>query len=366
MTIFTKAPILILLLFFAAILIVMGMMMIIPSFYTNYGVIEEFPDSNQKFVDDGTYQVTNRKLNNAERDDVIIPYDEIRYQFDIHNLKDYPADIYYELEFFKGNDKEGTYNGTDQIIPKSTSRQIINKIFLKTPGSYDIKLNIFFKNFTDNKYAQFSPGIEGIEVLSKSDQIQLQQNDSLMLGVFVSAAIGFGTATALAFSVHYSREVVNETKRSNRIELSKNKPRFLVEHASYKIQQNMLQLNADLVNDGNTSAENLRYSFVAKNHPFGEEFISERLEKKENKLFDHYIGSLSSGHSSSIEPFVEFPLKTEFVCIALWLKYDFVDEKEHEEIHFLLFQKGMSNHSQFTIQDNKIKEIRNRIKENKK
>lgn len=195
--------------------------------YTGYGLIKEFPDSNQKFFDEGSYHVTDRKLTNMIRDKIITPDDELWYSFEVHNLKNFTTNINYELEFFKGGAREGEpYTGSDQLHPYASDPQNIKKIYLKTSGPYDVKLNVLFYNATNEKYAQYATGFEHIEVTSRSDQLQIAQNDYLLWGVIASSVIGGGTILALGFSVYYSRKETKLLETQNSEIIQENKARI--------------------------------------------------------------------------------------------------------------------------------------------
>lgn len=87
------------LVFSGAILALFGILLISPTLFTNYGLIKEFPDSDQKFIEEGSYKVTDRKLTNNERDKVIFPNDELTYSFKVDNLKNFPTVLDYHRIF---------------------------------------------------------------------------------------------------------------------------------------------------------------------------------------------------------------------------------------------------------------------------
>ena len=295
--------------------------------FTDYGLIKEFPDSQSKFYDEGEYLVTDRKLTNTERDKVIIPNDELMYSFKVHNLKDYRANIDYELEFFKGGVREEPiYSGSDQLEPKSNEVQVIKQIYLKTSGAYDIKLNLFYRNSTGEKYAQYSPGFEDIELLSKVEQLQIEQNDNFLKGITVSAFIGVGTILALAFSVYFSRKEVNHLEKQAKTE---NRP-WLGATTAITIKRNPLQLIFHYKNYGKFPANN-----VKEKHLFSSEMLSK--EEYQTRLAERTVP-----HTSIVLPDQEADLtiggipeqisnrfsNSESIFLAIIIDYTFSENKK--------------------------------------
>lgn len=202
-----------LMIFSVMILMLIVTLLVSPTLFTNYGLIKEFPDSQQIFVDEGTYQVTDRKLINNERDKVVFPNDELTYSFKVHNLKNFNTILDYQIEFFKGGVlEEPTYSNHGNLDPLSEEIQVTRKIYLKSSGSYDVKLNLFFKNSTDEKYAQYSPPMDNIETLSRSEQLQDDANQLTFKGLIAASVIGLGSIIALGFSVYYSHKHVKQSK----------------------------------------------------------------------------------------------------------------------------------------------------------
>jgi hypothetical protein len=205
--------------FSSAILIVIWTLLVSPTLYTNYGLIKEFPDSEQKFIEEGSYKVTDRKLTNNERDKVIFPNDELTYSFKVHNLKNFATTLAYQIEFFNGGVREEPiYSNYGRLDPLEEENQVTRKIYLKSSGSYDVKLNLFFSNSTDEKYAQYSPPMDSIETLSRSEQSLITQNENISNGVTVSLIIGSLTVIALVGSLLYSRREVKQLESNNEFE----------------------------------------------------------------------------------------------------------------------------------------------------
>lgn len=123
------------------------------------------------------------------------------------------------IEFFQGGVlEEPTYSNHGRLDPLSEEIQVTKKIYLKSSGPYDVKLNVFFMNETGEKYAQYAPPADSIDTLSRSEQLLSQQNENISNGVNVSLIIGSLTVSALVGSLIYSRREVKQLESNNEFE----------------------------------------------------------------------------------------------------------------------------------------------------
>ena len=241
--------------------------------FTDYRVIDKFQDSDPKFFKDSNdYRVDERKLVNSARSDVIFPDDGLFYKLKVYNLKDYTSKITYELEKFKGGEREESSESGYWILNPNTSESRTIDIFLKEEGSYDLKLNLLFYNYTNDiqgeKYAQFAPPKDKIEVLSHANKLQSDANDLNFKGLIAASIIGGISVIALGFSVYFSKTQVNVMRDEIKILNDQNqkiKEQFeSINRPWISLQLNNIDSDANceftIKNEGKLVAENMNIS----------------------------------------------------------------------------------------------------------
>jgi len=335
----------------------------------DYGLIKEFDNiiltSNDHQAD---YIVTDRKLINTERNQVIFPTDELWYSFKVFNYKNYPTNIDYELQFFKYNTPIGSpYFGSEQLEPKSNKTPIFKKIYLNSTGSYDIKFNIIFTNYTSgDEYYDSSKGFEDIEILSRSEQLQIEQNENFLRGVWISAFIGGGTVAALVLSVIFSKKEVDKLDTQNQhakdqIGLLKKQNENLKEQNSFQnrpwisiISERAFNINGSqfeiiFQNYGKSVAHDVKTTvYVKKGVITKGEIIKHGTTYPEfdispNEIFSHFE-PISSSLVSDVK-------NTDDVCIGILMEYYFENTKKGTS---LLVVNWVTSHNQTIFKIKKL------------
>ena len=172
-----------------------------------------------------------------------------------------------------------------------------------------------------------------------------------IIGVMVAGITIFLTDRRMKESNKITMAALNETKRLHALELVKNKPKLVLEHTSYDLdeQEDIIEFTAKLTNYGEIPASNIRYEIEITNFPFGiEHFKMDALKENDFSLSNH-LPTLVKDETHTIQETQTFRFKTQLICIGLWVRYDFLDEKDHQEIFFHYFQKDVSPHVHYTL-----------------
>ena len=172
-----------------------------------------------------------------------------------------------------------------------------------------------------------------------------------IIGVIVAGITIFLSDRRMKKANEITMAALNETKRLHAIELIKNKPKLVLENASYDPheQENVIEFTAKLTNNGEIPASNIRYNIEITNYPYQLEHFKKDALEENNGLLSNNLPTLLKHETHIIEEVEDFSFESEFVCVALWIRYDFLDEKNHQEIFFHYFQKGVSPHAHYTL-----------------
>lgn len=182
-----------------------------------------------------------------------------------------------------------------------------------------------------------------------------------IIGVIVAGITIFLVDCRMKESNKITRDVLQVAIHSNQLELIKNKPKLVLEHASYELdeQEDMIEFTAKLTNNGEIPISNIRYEIEITNFPFGiEHFKIDTLTDNDFSLANH-LPTLAKDETHTIQETQTFRFKTQLICVGLWVRYDFLDEKDHQEIFFHYFQKGVSPHVHYTLHHEDLKRVVN-------
>lgn len=152
-----------------------------------------------------------------------------------------------------------------------------------------------------------------------------------IIGVIVAGITIFLADRRMKESNKITRDSLQVAIRSNQLDLIKNKPKLVLEHASYELdeQEDMIEFTAKLTNNGEIPASNIRYEIEITNFPFGiEHFKIGALTDNDFSLANH-LSTLVKDETHTIQETQSFRFKTQLICVGLWVRYDFLDEKDH-------------------------------------
>lgn len=176
-------------------------------------VIAELAPHEDEFL-----KLQNWRIINVVQPDEIVPHHKLIMKVDAETKWNYFSQLFATIEISQSGDRIDTFESTFTFDPNER-RLIEFPFFLTTAGTQDIKIELLFRNETDNHvFEQRIRHIPNLQVLSTADSIQIKQNNNLLAGIIVSGIIGISTATALAFSVYYSRKEVNRLEETAEIE----------------------------------------------------------------------------------------------------------------------------------------------------
>jgi len=154
-------------------------------------------------------------------------------------------------------------------------------------------------------------------------------------------------------------QALEETKRSTKLEYSKSKPQLVTEHASYELHEDhFVEFKAKLINKGEIPASNIRYACVIKENPFGLEVFLKNRSIDSDFSHPNILPTLAKDETQDISETEEVLWEGKNFYVGLWFRYDFLDEKDHQEIHFHNFPKGVSPHYSYKIHHGDIEGMR--------
>ncbi|MEK6946903.1 MAG: hypothetical protein AABX32_04820 [Nanoarchaeota archaeon] len=168
--------------------------------------LEQFkPIATLTFPESEWIKINSAQLFTPVRTNVIFPNDQIILVLNITNNKPLLTEVKpYFYTIVGGNlvdaqERRGIVFGHNHTSTISTDYypvfEGLNFVTVALKISYSNGTFLTFQNTTTN-----------FEVLSRSDQAQLEQNYYFVIGVFASSVIGGLTIVALAYSVYYSRK----------------------------------------------------------------------------------------------------------------------------------------------------------------
>ena len=180
-------------------------------------------------------------LINNYRDNVVFPNDKITYKTTLKYQQTEDVTVIPTIKIIQGG--KNTTNPIElksiDFHNKGESRDISQEFFVGNEGHNEIIIEYQIFNSSNNVQLDLARITEQVEVLSLSDKLQSDQNNTLFLGTIASVIIGAVTTLALIFSVHYSKEEVNRFDEQNTF--SKEQIRLLGNQNDELKKHNILQ-----------------------------------------------------------------------------------------------------------------------------
>lgn len=172
-------------------------------------VVEDI-DLKTNFFNVTGHLITERKA------DYVFPTDGLRYQLEWKNKIDDPIDLSFRLEGIIGEDNSfsqpkdfGTITLSKDGISKTSHPFTLDK-----EGQHNLKYIITVRNHIDGKGLELKEIQDKIQVLSRSDQLQQDSNQWILLGIVISASIAGAAAFTTVYEMRRSREEKQNTTRA--------------------------------------------------------------------------------------------------------------------------------------------------------
>ena len=158
------------------------------------------------------------KLINNYRSGVIFPNDKITYKTDLNNKKEIPIMIKPTIKVVQAGQNVIEPTELESVnISNNEKISFSEEFFIAGEGHVEIIIEYQIFNTTDNKQIDFARISKDVEVLSLSDKLQSDQNNTLLAGIIASSIIGGGTLTALYFNQKTSKIEISRLDKHNKL-----------------------------------------------------------------------------------------------------------------------------------------------------
>lgn len=158
------------------------------------------------------------KLINNYRSGVIFPNDKITYKTDLVNKNEIPITVKPTIRVTQPG--QGVFQSLNLgffNLSNNDKVSLSEEFFVYNEGHTEITIQYEVLNATDYKRIDSVTITKHIEVLSLSDKLQSDQNNTLLAGIIVSSIIGGGTLTALYLNQKTSKIEINRLDKHNKL-----------------------------------------------------------------------------------------------------------------------------------------------------
>ena len=231
------------------------------------------PITNLEFQESEWIKISSANLYTRYQDPTISPNDQIFMILNVTNKV--PHNILVEPSFhtyFSGNPTD-IQSGEKMTYGHYAEGKFQSDFFPKFEGLniVQVALKISYSNGT---FLTYQNATTTFDVISKSDELQIQQNYFLLAGVIISSVIGGGTLTALYFNRRTSKEEIKLLEIQNHDlkeqHIIQNRPWIsLVPKKTIALAPPYFQMMFE--NYGNTAAINIETLSLIRNGEITEE-----------------------------------------------------------------------------------------------
>lgn len=229
------------------------------------------PIANLQFEESKWIKINSANFYTRIGERAITPNDQVTLVLNVTNKV--PLNIMIEPEFhtYQAGKLVDIRNVSHMVYGHEYTGIFTRNYFPTSEGLNVIKVALKI-SYSNGTFLTYQNTTTVFDVISKTDKLQMQQNDYLLIGVIASSFIGGGTVLALAFNVHFSRKEVDHLEKQAKTE---NRP-WLGATTMMTINRAPLQLIFHYKNYGKFPAND-----VEEKHGFSNEMLSKDAYERE-------------------------------------------------------------------------------------